>query len=92
MMEELGYIRCLDDLGRIVIPKQLREKIGVKEGSQMVMYIDGDGLKIEKNKVKHDIANEEKNDLDEANRAAVRECLKTISKRLKEFTEEYGED
>ena len=31
----IGIIRSVDDLGRIVIPKEMRRALGVPEGEQM---------------------------------------------------------
>lgn len=36
-----GLIRRVDDLGRIVIPKDIRRKVGIDEGSAMEYLIDG---------------------------------------------------
>lgn len=34
-----GIIRRIDDLGRIVIPKEIRKTIKIKEGSPMEIYV-----------------------------------------------------
>ena len=39
-MKATGIVRRLDDLGRIVIPKEVRRSMGVGEGSPLEMYID----------------------------------------------------
>lgn len=38
-----GIIRHLDDLGRIVVPKELRRTLGVREGDPMEVYLTPDG-------------------------------------------------
>lgn len=45
-MVATGIVRRMDDLGRIVIPKEIRRKIGVKEGDPFEIYIteDHDGV------------------------------------------------
>lgn len=43
-MKATGIIRRLDDLGRIVIPKEIRRQTGVREDSPMEIYIDRDNL------------------------------------------------
>ena len=43
-----GIIRRIDDLGRIVIPKEIRKAIGVKEGDPLELCFDGDRLYLEK--------------------------------------------
>ena len=44
--------RSIDDLGRIVIPKGIREKLGIKENNCLDIYIDGDNIIIKKAKAK----------------------------------------
>ena len=39
-MRATGIVRRLDDLGRIVIPKEIRRSMGVKEGDPLEMFID----------------------------------------------------
>ena len=38
-MKPTSIIRRLDDLGRIVIPKEIRRQVGVREGSPMEIYV-----------------------------------------------------
>jgi len=42
-MKATGIIRRVDDLGRIVIPKEIRRTLGIKEGDPMELCID-DGV------------------------------------------------
>ena len=39
----IGIIRPIDDLGRIVIPKEMRRALGVYEGEQMEIFTTSDG-------------------------------------------------
>lgn len=39
-MQATGTIRRVDDLGRIVIPKEVRHRLGIKEGTAMELFID----------------------------------------------------
>ena len=43
-----GIIRRIDDLGRIVIPRAIREQIGIQEGDPLEIILDGDKLYLEK--------------------------------------------
>ena len=42
-MLALGIVRKLDDLGRVVIPKEVRRAQGWKSGQPLEMYTDKDG-------------------------------------------------
>lgn len=44
MKKALGIVRKIDDLGRIVIPKEVRDTQGWKSGQSMEMFMDEDGL------------------------------------------------
>ena len=39
-MKATGIVRRIDDLGRIVIPKEIRRSLGVCEGDTMEIFID----------------------------------------------------
>ena len=39
----VGIIRSIDDLGRVVIPKELRRAINIHEGEQMEIFATSDG-------------------------------------------------
>lgn len=39
-MKATGIIRRIDDLGRIVIPKEIRKHLGVREGDPLEIFID----------------------------------------------------
>lgn len=42
-MKATGYVRKLDALGRIVLPKSLRTQLNIKEGDSMEMFVDEQG-------------------------------------------------
>lgn len=39
-MKATGVVRRIDDLGRIVIPKEIRKTLRIKEGDSLEIYID----------------------------------------------------
>jgi len=41
-----GIVRRIDDLGRIVIPAELRHVLGVREGDQLEITLEGDHISI----------------------------------------------
>lgn len=42
-MRATGIIRRIDDLGRVVIPKEIRRSMGIREGDPLEIYTDRDG-------------------------------------------------
>lgn len=53
-MQATGIIRRIDDLGRIVIPKEIRRNMGIREGDPLELWTDRDGSVIFK---KYDVSN-----------------------------------
>ena len=49
--ETIGLKRKLDPLGRVVIPKEFREEIGIKEGEQVEMFLIENGIFIKTREV-----------------------------------------
>jgi transcriptional pleiotropic regulator of transition state genes len=45
-MEHVNFIRHLDDIGRIHIPREVRRVININPGDAMEMQIDGDTILI----------------------------------------------
>lgn len=39
-MKATGIVRNIDELGRIVIPKELRKKMGMTEGTPVEIFVD----------------------------------------------------
>lgn len=40
-MKATGIIRRVDDLGRVVIPKEIRRTLGIREGEPLEIFLDG---------------------------------------------------
>lgn len=40
-MKSTGIVRSIDDLGRIVLPKELRKTLGIEERDQLEIFVDG---------------------------------------------------
>ena len=39
-MNDTGITRKIDELGRIVIPKEIRRTLGIKDGENMQIFVD----------------------------------------------------
>lgn len=42
MIKSTGIVRKLDDLGRLVLPKELRRTMGLGEGDYLEIYTEGE--------------------------------------------------
>ena len=43
MMKATGIVRRIDDLGRVVIPKEIRRTLRIREGDPLEIFVDRDG-------------------------------------------------
>lgn len=42
-MKATGIVRRIDDLGRVVIPKEIRRTASIREGDPLEIFLDEDG-------------------------------------------------
>lgn len=47
-MKETGIIRKIDELGRIVLPKEIRRSLGIKDGEDLEIFVDKEGIYLQK--------------------------------------------
>jgi AbrB family transcriptional regulator, transcriptional pleiotropic regulator of transition state genes len=47
-MKATGIVRRIDDLGRVVIPKELRNKFGWEEGVPVEIFVEGETVMMRK--------------------------------------------
>ena len=47
-MKALGIVRRIDDLGRVVIPKEIRRSLKIREGDALELYRDDDMICLRK--------------------------------------------
>lgn len=48
MIKSTGIIRKVDELGRIVIPMELRNKLGISEKDPLEIYVSGSSIILKK--------------------------------------------
>lgn len=47
-MKSTGIVRNIDELGRIVVPKEIRKKLGIANTDPVEIYVDGNRIILEK--------------------------------------------
>jgi transcriptional pleiotropic regulator of transition state genes len=47
-MKSLGIVRRVDALGRVVLPKELRDTRDLPEGTPMEIFVDGEAIVLKK--------------------------------------------
>ena len=53
-MKATGIVRRIDDLGRVVIPKEIRRSMRVREGDPLEIYTNGEYICFKKYNMFHD--------------------------------------
>lgn len=56
IMKPTGIIRRVDDLGRIVLPKEIRRNVGISEGTPMEIFITAEGVLLKKYYPKNELS------------------------------------
>ena len=75
-MRDTGIVRRIDDLGRIVIPMELRRTLGIRVKDPMSIYVEGDRIIISKHKDACAICGETDADMTEVKgRPMCRDCV-----------------
>ena len=54
-MKSTGIVRRIDDLGRVVIPKEIRRTLLLKEGDPMEIFVEDGGVYLKKYVPDYDI-------------------------------------
>ena len=47
-MKSTGMVRRVDELGRVVIPKEIRDKLDIQEKDPIEIYVDGYSIVLKK--------------------------------------------
>ena len=47
-MKDTGIVRRIDDMGRLVIPKEMRAKLNIQNGDEIEFFVEGDRVILKK--------------------------------------------
>ncbi len=48
LLKETGIVRKIDELGRIVLPKEIRKTLGIKDGEDLEIFLKESGIYLQK--------------------------------------------
>ncbi len=49
-MHDTGIVRRIDDLGRVVIPMELRKTLGIRVKDPLAIFVEGDRIILQKHR------------------------------------------
>lgn len=81
-MKDTGIVRKFDDLGRIGVPKEIRDKFGLVEKTPMSIYVDGQKIILEKFEDSCLFCNLQKNLINFKEKLICESCKTKIQKKL----------
>ena len=79
-MKATGIIRRVDELGRVVLPIELRNKFGITEKDPMEIYVDGNSIILKKYEPNCIFCGSSKKLLDYEDKVICEKCAEKISK------------
>lgn len=77
-MKSTGIIRRVDELGRVVIPKEIRKKLEICEKDPIEIYIDGHSIVLKKVETNCIFCGADKNLIEFQDKSICSKCLQNI--------------
>lgn len=84
-MKATGIVRKVDELGRVVIPIELRRTLGIEIKDSLEIYTDGESVIFKKYEPACIFCGEAKGTRDIKGKTICRECLKEITKDMRKL-------
>ncbi len=78
-MKSRGIIRKIDELGRIVVPKEMRNKLGIDTGTPLEIHLEGDAIIIKLDTTTCVFCGSEECVLDFKGKSVCRSCFKDVT-------------
>jgi len=76
-MKTTGVVRRIDDLGRIVIPKEIRRTLRIRDGEPLEIFVDQEGITLKKYSSIQDLSEIAKNLVETINKSLNKTILIT---------------
>ena len=77
-MKSTGIIRNIDELGRIVVPKEIRKKLGIENTDPVEIYVEDDKIILKKYLPACHFCGNPEDVSDFKGKKICAECIKTI--------------
>ena len=80
-MKSTGVVRRVDELGRIVLPVELRRTLDIAEKDALEIYVDGEQIVLKKYEPACVFCGEARDAINYKGKIVCNECLKEIKER-----------
>lgn len=81
-MKATGIVRKIDDLGRIVLPKELRKTMNINKKDPMEIYVDEDSVILKKYQPACIFCKSVENTIEYKNKIVCRDCLEKMQDQV----------
>lgn len=79
-MKSIGIVRKVDDLGRIVLPMELRKTLGIDIKDSLEIFVDNDSVILKKYSPACIFCGESDNKTNYKGKNVCKKCIKEMSK------------
>lgn len=83
MVKSTGIVRRIDELGRIVLPMELRNKLNITEKDPMEIFVDGESIILKKYQNSCIFCGNTKSLINYKGQLLCEKCAEKISNNLK---------
>ncbi len=80
-MKSTGIVRNVDELGRIVIPKEMRKKMDIANGDPVEIYVDGDKIILTKYNERCSFCGSDSELFEFKGKLVCRECVSELASK-----------
>ena len=81
-MKSTGMIRKIDNLGRIVVPKEIRDTLGIEDGDPLEIFVEGNCILLQKHEPRCLFCGKSDDVIFFRGKLCCRDCLEELSRQL----------
>ncbi len=78
-MEGIGITRALDDLGRIVLPKEFKRSMGINPKDYLEIFVEDDTIVLKKYSNKCEFCGNDTDNIVFKDKLVCKDCIKELS-------------
>ena len=82
MVKSTGILRKVDELGRIVIPMELRNKLGIEEKDSLEIFVEGSSIILKKYNSTCIFCGSDKNLFSYSDKLICAKCKEALSNKV----------
>ena len=77
-MKSTGVVRRVDELGRVVIPKEIRKQLDIEEKDPIEIYVEGSSIILKKVEIRCIFCGHTKDLIEYKNKLICKNCINNI--------------